>query len=36
MTGVNWVWTLGLAALGVLTFAIGGVDKATATVLSCS
>jgi hypothetical protein len=26
---VNWVWTLGLAAVGFLTFAIGGFDKFT-------
>lgn len=30
--GVDWVWTLLLAALGVLTFVLGGFDKVTATV----
>ncbi len=25
--GVNWVWTLGLAILGLLTFIIFGLDK---------
>ena len=24
---IDWVWTLGLAAVGILTFVIGGVDK---------
>ena len=30
--GVNWVWTLGLAAVGFLAFAAGGVDKVTVVV----
>lgn len=29
---VDWVWTLLLAALGILTFVIGGFDKVTATI----
>ncbi len=27
--GINWVWTLGLGMVGIGTFAIGGVDKAS-------
>ncbi|HEY1598880.1 MAG TPA: hypothetical protein VGG64_04715 [Pirellulales bacterium] len=27
--GIDWVWTLGLAIVGVLTFVIGGFDKVT-------
>ncbi len=27
--GIDWVWTLGLAAVGLLTFAVGGIDKVT-------
>lgn len=29
---IDWIWTLGLAAAGVLTFAIGGIDKATVVI----
>ncbi len=29
---VDWVWTLLLAALGILTFVLGGFDKVTAIV----
>lgn len=29
---VNWVWTLGLAIVGLLTFVVGGFDKVTAVV----
>jgi hypothetical protein len=29
---IDWVWTLGLAAAGVLTFAVGGFDKATIVI----
>jgi hypothetical protein len=29
---IDWIWTLGLAAAGVLTFAIGGLDKATVVI----
>lgn len=27
--GIDWVWTLGLAVIGVLTIALGGLDKVT-------
>ncbi len=27
--GIDWIWTLGLAAVGLLSFLISGVDKAT-------
>ncbi|MEM1225298.1 MAG: hypothetical protein AAGJ40_06360 [Planctomycetota bacterium] len=27
--GINWVWTLSLAAVGILTFVISGLDKFT-------
>ncbi len=27
--GIDWVWTLSLAVVGVLTIAIGGFDKVT-------
>lgn len=27
--GVDWIWTLGLAVAGILTFALCGLDKAT-------
>ena len=27
--GVDWIWTIGLAAVGVLTLAVGGVNKLT-------
>jgi hypothetical protein len=29
---IDWIWTLGLAAVGILTLAIGGVDKSTVVV----
>ncbi len=29
---IDWIWTLGLAVVGVLTFVIGGVDKVTLVV----
>lgn len=32
MPGIDWVWTLGLALVGVLTLAIGGFDKVTVVV----
>lgn len=32
MPGIDWVWTLGLALIGVLTLAIGGFDKVTVVV----
>ena len=30
--GINWVWTLGLASVGLPTIALGGIDKATVVV----
>jgi hypothetical protein len=30
--GVDWAWTLGLAVVGVLAFALSGVDKVTIVV----
>jgi hypothetical protein len=30
--GIDWVWTLGLAAVGLLAFALGGVDKVTLVI----
>ena len=27
--GIDWIWTLGLAALGFLTFVVAGFDKVT-------
>jgi hypothetical protein len=29
---IDWVWTLGVALIGVLTFALGGFDKVTVVV----
>ena len=29
---IDWVWTLGVALVGVLTFALGGIDKVTVAV----
>lgn len=28
--GVDWIWTVGLAAVGILTLAVGGINKLTA------
>lgn len=30
--GIDWVWTLGLLAIGLITFAVAGVDKLTVVV----
>lgn len=30
--GIDWIWTLGLAAVGLLTFAVGGLDKVTVVI----
>jgi len=30
--GVNWVWTIGLGAVGILTFVVSGFDKASVVV----
>lgn len=29
---VDWVWTLGLAAVGIITFAVSGIDKVSVVV----
>ena len=29
---IDWVWTLGLATIGILTFILSGVDKLTVVV----
>ena len=29
---IDWVWTLGIAFVGILTFALGGIDKVTVAV----
>lgn len=39
--GINWVWTLGLGVVGILTFVVsGGLDKFSVTIgpffLACS
>jgi hypothetical protein len=30
--GIDWVWTLGLAVVGLLAFLVGGFDKVTVVV----
>ena len=30
--GINWVWTLGLGVIGILTFIVGGFDKVSVAV----
>ncbi|MBN9519934.1 hypothetical protein J0H58_15640 [bacterium] len=30
--GINWVWTLGLGTVGILTFVLSGIDKASVVV----
>jgi hypothetical protein len=30
--GIDWVWTLGLAVVGLLTFVVGGFDKVTVVI----
>ena len=32
LPGVNWIWTVGLAAAGLLTLAMGGFNKLTVVV----
>ena len=32
LPGIDWVWTLGLAMVGLLSFAIGGLDKVTVVI----
>ncbi|MFH1299668.1 MAG: hypothetical protein ABIK07_01310 [Planctomycetota bacterium] len=29
MPGLNWIWVLGLAIIGLLSFAVSGIDKST-------
>ena len=29
---IDWVWILALAVIGVLTFALGGIDKSTVVI----
>ncbi len=29
---IDWIWTSAIAALGVLTLAVGGIDKLTAVI----
>ncbi|WP_299470044.1 hypothetical protein [uncultured Gimesia sp.] len=29
MPGLNWIWVLGLAIIGLLAFAVSGIDKST-------
>jgi hypothetical protein len=30
--GINWVWTLGLGVIGILTFVVSGFDKVSVVV----
>jgi hypothetical protein len=30
--GIDWIWTLGLAVVGLLTFVVGGFDKVTVVI----
>ncbi len=32
MPGVDWIWTVGLAAVGIITLLLGGVNKLTVVV----
>ena len=32
LPGVDWIWTVGLAAVGVLTLLVGGINKLTVVV----
>ncbi len=32
LPGVDWIWTAGLAAVGILTLALGGINKLTAVI----
>ncbi len=31
--GIDWVWTLGLAVIGLLTFVVSGFDKVTVVIV---
>jgi uncharacterized membrane protein YGL010W len=30
--GIDWIWTLGLAIVGLLTFAVSGIDKVSLVI----
>jgi len=30
--GINWIWTLGLAVIGILTFVVSGIDKVSIVI----
>jgi hypothetical protein len=30
--GINWVWTLGLAAVGIVTLVLSGIDKVSVVI----
>jgi hypothetical protein len=30
--GVDWIWTVGLSAVGILTLAVGGINKLTVVI----
>lgn len=30
--GVDWIWTVGLAAVGILTLAVGGINRLTVVI----
>jgi hypothetical protein len=32
LPGIDWIWTVGLAAVGVLTLLVGGINKFTVVV----
>jgi len=32
LPGIDWIWTIGLAVVGVLTLLVGGINKLTAIV----
>ena len=32
MPGVDWMWTVSLAAVGILTLAVGGINKLTIVI----
>jgi len=32
LPGVDWIWTVGLAAVGILALAVGGINKLTVVV----
>lgn len=32
LPGVDWIWTVGLAAVGILTLAVGGLNKLTIVI----